>query len=201
MNTCKRLATYLRVNKTISNLKEEYEMKVLITVDMQNDFVNGSLGTKEAVGIVDNVVQLNKKALTERWQLMYTRDTHESNYLDTLEGKKLPVEHCIRGTDGWQLIPELEEFKYCNCYTINKPTFGSYGLLETLERLDKEQGIEEIHICGLCTDICVVSNALLIRATFPNKVIVVHKDCCAGVTPETHNAALEVMKMCQIDVE
>lgn len=169
-------------------------MKFLIVVDMQNDFVTGSLGTKEAQAIVPNV-----KARVESGefkQIIYTKDSHYSNYLtSTLEGEKLSIEHCIKHTVGWNIIPELQ----VKNIVVEKNTFGSLDLLEILEHLVFEE-IDEIEICGLCTDICVVSNALLIRAKFPNLKIVVNANCCAGSTPELHEAALKVMESCQIDI-
>lgn len=171
-------------------------MKTLVVVDMQNDFVTGSLGTKEAQAIVPNV-----KARVESGEfedIFYTKDTHYSNYLtSTLEGKKLPVEHCIKNTIGWDIIPELQT----EGFIAEKETFGS---LEMLDDFIYYSGFpdagDEIEICGLCTDICVVSNALLIRAKFPNLKIIVRANCCAGSTPELHEAALKVMESCQIDV-
>ena len=165
-------------------------MKTLIVIDMQRDFIDGSLGTKEAVAIVDSVKKKIKEYEENGDEIIFTRDTHQTNYLETYEGKKLPVEHCIEGTDGWQIFDGLitEEAKI-----IDKPTFGYTGW--------NKISFEEIEIVGLCTDICVVSNALILRAYFPETKISVQSSCCAGVTPKTHNAALEVMKMCQIDVK
>lgn len=169
-------------------------MKFLIVVDMQNDFVTGSLGTKEAQAIVPNV-----KARVESGefkQIIYTKDSHYSNYLtSTLEGEKLSIEHCIKHTVGWNIIPELQ----VKNIVVEKNTFGSLDLLEILEHLVFEE-IDEIEICGVCTDICVVSSALLIRAKFPNLKITVNANCCAGSTPELHEAALKVMESCQIDI-
>ncbi len=165
-------------------------MKTLIVIDMQRDFIDGSLGTKEAVAIVDSVKKKIKEYEENGDEIIFTRDTHQTNYLETYEGKKLPVEHCIEGTDGWQIFDGLitEGAKI-----IDKPTFGYTGW--------NKRSFEEIEIVGLCTDICVVSNALILRAYFPETKISVQSSCCAGVTPKTHNAALEVMKMCQIDVK
>ena len=163
-------------------------MKTLIVVDMQNDFIDGSLGTKEAQAIVPNV----KKKIQEYKNRgdddhLYERDTHQSDYLDTPEGKKLPVVHCIEGTKGWQIADGLEVE---GCTYIDKPTFGWTHW--------NERTFQEIEMVGLCTDICVVSNALILKATFPSVEITVDASCCAGVTPQTHLAALETMKMCQI---
>jgi nicotinamidase-related amidase len=170
---------------------------VLIVVDMQNDFIDGSLGTKEAQAIVDNV---KKKVdeYTEAGKLVYfTRDTHEKDYLETFEGKNLPVEHCISGTEGWQICDALKEAseKY-ELRVINKHTFG---FIEW-DALNEFWDAESIEVCGLCTDICVISNALILRASYPEKPIIVDSTCCAGVTPEKHEAALEVMRSCQINV-
>ena len=179
--------------------------KVLIVVDMQNDFVSGSLGTSEAQAIVRNVAWKIEKLKSEGYEVIFTRDTHLENYLETSEGKKLPVEHCIRYTWGWEIVNELNTE---NCIIIDKPTFGYNGwefmLSEVL--VDKNSGKaasedpEKIELIGLCTDICVVSNALILKALYPDADITVDASCCAGVTPESHNAALTTMKMCQINV-
>lgn len=171
--------------------------KILIVVDMQNDFVDGALGTQEAVEIVGSVVS---KIAGFDGRILATLDTHHSDYLNTAEGKKLPVPHCIGGTQGWLLngkvLYALSEKDY---KTIEKPTFGSTQLVEELRRIREQEEIE-VELIGLCTDICVVSNALLLKAHFPEMRISVDASCCAGVTPGTHQAALETMKMCQIDI-
>ena len=171
--------------------------KILIVVDMQNDFVDGALGTQEAVEIVGNVVS---KIAGFDGRILATLDTHHSDYLNTAEGKKLPVPHCIGGTQGWLLngkvLYALSEKDY---KTIEKPTFGSTQLVEELRRIREQEEIE-VELIGLCTDICVVSNALLLKAHFPEMRLSVDASCCAGVTPGTHQAALETMKMCQIDI-
>ena len=171
--------------------------KILVVVDMQNDFVDGALGTQEAVEIVGNVVS---KIAGFDGRILATLDTHHSDYLNTAEGKKLPVPHCIGGTQGWLLngkvLYALSEKDY---KTIEKPTFGSTQLVEELRRIREQEEIE-VELIGLCTDICVVSNALLLKAHFPEMRISVDASCCAGVTPGTHQAALETMKMCQIDI-
>lgn len=171
-------------------------MKVLVVVDMQNDFIDGALGTKEAVNIVDNVVS---KIENHDGLVIYTRDTHGSDYDKTQEGKNLPVEHCIEGSEGWRISSKLPVNK--DAKIINKPTFGSKELGMYLEDLNKKEKIEEIEIIGLCTDICVISNALLIKAFLPEVPISVDPSCCAGVTPESHETALSAMKMCQINIE
>ncbi len=168
---------------------------VLIVVDMQNDFVNGALGTKEAVAIVPHV----KKKIEEfQGTVLFTRDTHESWYLETQEGRNLPVSHCIKGTEGWQIIPELDALR--NTEVIDKETFGSSDLAEELVMMNEEEEIGKITLIGLCTDICVISNAMIIKAFLPEVPIVVDASCCAGVTPESHQNALKAMEMCQIQV-
>lgn len=172
-------------------------MKVLVVVDMQNDFVDGALGTKEAVGVVENVVS---KIKDFDGKIFATLDTHEDNYMETSEGKKLPVPHCIRATDGWLLNEKVKLALSDKDYkTIEKGTFGSTELVNEIQRLKGEDEIQ-IEFIGLCTDICVVSNALLLKAFFPEVKMTVDAGCCAGVTPESHKAALVTMKMCQIDV-
>ena len=171
--------------------------RILIVVDMQNDFVDGALGTKEAAAVVDRVVS-KIKACSGR--IAATMDTHQENYLETAEGKKLPVPHCIKMTQGWQLNEKVRQaLSEKNYITIEKGTFGSTDLAAWIGRILEEKEIE-VELAGLCTDICVVSNALLLKAHFPEMRILVDADCCAGVTPETHLAALETMKMCQIDI-
>ena len=169
-------------------------MKVLVVIDMQNDFIDGALGTKEAEKIVDGVqkeIALFKKNGDE---VVFTRDTHEKNYLSTAEGKNLPVEHCIKGTAGWEISEKLDT---ADSLIFDKPTFGSTGLAAYLSRKDE---IDEIEIVGLCTDICVISNALMIKAHLPETPVTVKGSLCAGVTPESHQRALESMKMCQIQI-
>lgn len=175
-------------------------MKVLVVVDMQNDFIDGVLGTKEAAAIVPNVVE---KIRNFDGRILYTRDTHEENYLETQEGKKLSAAHCIRGTKGWELHPKIEALRKEE--PIDKPTFGSTklaGMLENMnEEYESEGGLESITFVGLCTDICVISNAMIAKAFLPEVPIIVDASCCAGVTPESHKNALEAMKMCQIACE
>lgn len=175
-------------------------MKVLVVVDMQNDFIDGSLGTPEAQAIVPNVKKKIDETVKNGDIVVYTRDTHFEGYLKTKEGQKLPVEHCIRGTDGWQIHKDLlPPPDYNNTYTLNKYTFGSIELPISIGNI---YGIKEIELVGLCTDICVVSNALLLKAQFYNTCdISVDATCCAGVTPESHEAALKTMEMCQINVK
>lgn len=174
-------------------------MKCLVVVDMQKDFVSGALGSLEAEKIVPQVVKRVKKALDEGEKVLFTRDTHETDYLNTQEGQHLPVPHCIRGTEGWQIIEELRGFADGRT-VVDKPTFGSRELGELLTALDQREPLEEITFIGLCTDICVISNALLAKAFLPEVPIAVEADCCAGVTPESHATALRAMESCQIAV-
>lgn len=161
---------------------------------MQKDFIDGSLGTAEARAIVPDVRDKVVKCQTEGWDVAFTLDTHEENYLNTQEGKKLPVPHCIVDTDGWELCEELGDFK--GRY-FEKNTFGSMALAEWAAG----KGYEEVQLAGLCTDICVISNALLLKAALPEARIRVDAKCCAGVTPESHKNALEAMKMCQVEID
>lgn len=170
--------------------------KILVVVDMQEDFTEGSLGSKEAMKIIPNVVEKIKSYNLE--DVFATRDTHEHNYLSTLEGKHLPVSHCIYQTDGWQLVPEVKMLLK-GAEIVDKPTFGSTTLAEMLKMISETEPIE-IELCGLCTDICVVSNALLLKAFMPNVEISVDASCCAGTTPQKHQAALETMQSCQINI-
>ncbi len=171
--------------------------KLLIVVDMQNDFVTGVLGTKEACNIVPDVVKLVDEFDGD---IAFTKDTHHDNYLDTQEGKKLPVVHCIEGTDGWEIIPELKKYTTADNKRLigifNKPTFGSTELAKALS--DKDY--DEIIFCGVCTGICVISNAMLVKATLPETPVKIVESCCACVTPESHNTALEAMKTCQMEI-
>ena len=172
--------------------------KILVVVDMQNDFIDGSLGSKEAEAIVDRVVE---KIENFDGRVIFTKDTHYDDYLETLEGKNLPVKHCIVGTDGWEFNPKITKAmdgkgNYICCI---KGTFGSTELVNVLKK-DFAGNIESIEFVGLCTDICVVSNALLVKAYFPEVPLSVDSSCCAGVTPEKHECALETMRSCQIDV-
>ncbi len=170
--------------------------KILVVIDMQNDFIDGALGTAEAVGIVDKVV---KKIRNYPADCIYaTRDTHGEDYLETSEGRYLPVKHCIKGTMGWEIRKEVAQ-TMPQALVIDKPTFGSEELAQRL--LEESKGEEiEIELVGLCTDICVVTNALLLKTKLPETKIKVDAACCAGVTPESHEAALLTMKMCQVEV-
>lgn len=170
--------------------------KVLIVVDMQNDFVSGALGTAEAQAIVPSVLQ---KAGTFSGEILFTRDTHDTDYLKTQEGRNLPVQHCIKDSEGWQIIPELRE-RTEKSRVFDKPTFGSVELMEYLRAENAKVKIDEMILVGLCTDICVISNAMLLKAGLPEIKITVDASCCAGVTPERHANALDAMRACQIDV-
>ena len=168
----------------------------LIVIDMQADFVNGSLGTPEAQQIVGRVAD---KAARFDGTVIFTRDTHGADYLTTQEGRNLPVKHCIKGTGGWELVPEVEAVRaQREARIFDKPTFGSVDLARYLVERNAEEPIEHIELCGLCTDICVVSNALLIKAHLPEVPVSVDASCCAGVTPATHEAALATMASCQV---
>ena len=170
-------------------------MDILVVVDMQNDFIDGALGSPEAPGIVDGINELVKGF---SGKIIFTRDTHTDDYMDTQEGRKLPVAHCIKNTHGWQItdgiaIPADAEI-------IDKPTFGSVALAEMLTELDKTDKIGTVELVGLCTDICVISNAMLIKAALPEITVRVRGDLCRGVTTASHDTALAAMRACQIEV-
>lgn len=168
-------------------------MKYLIVVDMQRDFITGSLGSNLATAIVPNVVEKVKKF---DGKIIFTRDTHFEDYMDTQEGRKLPVPHCIKDTDGWQICDELQPYVEI---VSDKVTFGSVELPHMLSK--SGEPIEEIVLCGLCTDICVISNAMILKAAFPEVKVVVDAKCSAGVTVESHNTALDAMRAVQIEIE
>ena len=170
--------------------------KILVVVDMQNDFIDAALGTAEAVAIVDAVKE--KIASYPVEDVIATMDTHAENYLQTQEGQNLPVVHCVKGTDGWKIRPDIAEL-LDGAKIYEKPTFGSTALAADLKALSETEEIE-LELVGLCTDICVVSNALLLKANMPEVKISVDAACCAGVTPQKHQAALETMRSCQINV-
>ena len=175
--------------------------RILVVIDMQNDFIDGALGTEEAVGIVDKVVEKIHSYSRPGDCVYATRDTHGEDYLETSEGKFLPVKHCVKGTKGWEIRGEvaraLQERK---AVIVDKPTFGSEELAQKLWEESREEETE-IELVGLCTDICVVTNALLLKTKLPETKISVDSSCCAGVTPSSHSAALLTMKMCQIETE
>lgn len=170
-------------------------MKLLIVVDMQNDFIDGALGTKEAVAIVPAVKAKIEEYRSMNNQVVFTYDTHQSNYLETQEGKNLPVVHCVENTEGWQISDKLEVVQ---SKVFKKPSFGSLELAEYVATISD---LEEIELVGLCTDICVISNAFILKAKLPEVKISVDSKCCAGVSPESHLNALNAMKMCQINVK
>lgn len=171
----------------------------LIVVDMQNDFITGSLGTKEAIQIVESVRQKAEQFLG---QVLFTRDTHTKDYLYTQEGRKLPVVHCLKGTQGWEIEASLNEFcRIKECRVFDKPSFGCVELAEYLKEQEKQEPIERIELVGLCSDICVINNAMLLKAYFPETELVVYKDLTAGVTTESHENALKAMEICQITVK
>ena len=192
-------------------------MKVLIVVDMQKDFVDGALGTPEAQAIVPLVAETIEQMADPNTVVIFTKDTHDENYLNTLEGKNLPVRHCIVNTNGYGIIDPvfmaytnvMEKYmigyEACpvadqNPIIVKKPTFGSIELQNILYDMNDRLGIEEITLMGLCTGICVLSNAILAKATLPEVPVNVIADCCACVTPESHKTALEAMKLCQINI-
>lgn len=181
-------------------------MEYLVVVDMQNDFVSGALGTAEAREIVPYVVGRVVDGINRGEELLFTRDTHAPDYLDTQEGRRLPVPHCIRDTGGWEIVEQLQEYTVGR-QVLDKPTFGSRYLGELLKARDEDlrraggPGVEKVTLVGLCTDICVISNALLIKAFLPETEVAVDAKCCAGVTPGSHQNALAAMRMCQITVE
>lgn len=169
---------------------------ILLVIDMQNDFIDGALGTAEAVSIVENVV---RKVRDFAGTVIFTRDTHEEGYMDTQEGRNLPVPHCIRGTHGWEICGALQP--YVREDVIDKVTFGSSELGGILKKMNETEPVGSITLVGLCTDICVISNAMIAKAFLPEVPVTVDAACCAGVTPESHRNALAAMKMCQITVE
>lgn len=200
-------------------------MKAVIFIDVQNDFIDGALRNKRAIEVTPKIVDFAKECVdaycndaTSYIKIYATRDTHEktkfnyffegdrreaeivSGYLSTLEGDKLPVEHCIEGTDGWMIDNRLMEVLDGKCTFVNKPTFGSFDLAEIIAEDSENEDLNEIVLCGFVTDICLLSNALLLRAKFPNTKITVMKDLCAGTTDENHEAALKVIQSCQIEV-
>lgn len=183
-------------------MEENMTKKWVVLVDVQKDFIDGALRNEEAIKKVPNIIEKIKN-LDKTVEIIATQDTHENDYLSTYEGKNLPVTHCIADTEGWNLNKEVEQtlkesgLKYMK---VRKPTFGCYALGYIIESGSEYGEPESIEVCGFCTDICVVSNVLMLRAHFPNVPIVVDAACCAGITPEKHKAALEVMKSCQITI-
>ena len=172
---------------------------ILIVVDMQKDFVTGALASAEAQAILPEVKAKISEYDRAGKEIIFTRDTHGERYLETQEGKHLPVPHCIKGTKGWEICPQLEALREAEA--IDKVTFGSEKLGELLQEENRKEQIEDITLVGLCTDICVISNALLLKAFLPETPIIVDASCCAGVTPKSHETALDAMRMCQINIE
>ena len=169
-------------------------MKVLIAVDLQNDFIDGALGTPEASAMLPAALRRIREF---DGPVLFTRDTHGPDYPQTREGRVLPVPHCIAGTDGWQIAPSLQPYA---AEIIDKPTFGSTALGERLQAMNAQHPIESITLIGLCTDICVISNAMVLRAAFPETEIEILSDCCAGVTPQSHQTALDALRGCQFTI-
>lgn len=168
---------------------------ILIVVDMQNDFIDGALGTKEAVTIVPRV---KEKIAAFSGPVIFTRDTHPENYMETQEGKNLPVPHCIKGTEGWQIRPELDSLRKTE--PVDKPGFGSVELGRMLLEMNEKEPIASVTLIGLCTDVCVISNALIIKAFLPEVPVKVDAACCAGISPRSHDNALSAMAMCQVEI-
>ena len=175
------------------------EWKILIAVDLQNDFIDGALGTKEAVAIVPEAAKRIRECREAGYEVYATLDTHGEDYMETREGKRLPVPHCIRNTRGWEINPEIRK-ALGNSFLVEKPTFGSVRLMEMIRDSVEPGQKVTIELIGLCTDICVVSNAMLLKAALPEAQVQVSAACCAGVTPEKHRASLETMASCQIDI-
>lgn len=172
--------------------------KKLIVVDMQKDFTFGSLRNEMAIDVIDNVV---KKVENYDGEIIFTYDSHQENYLETAEGIKLPIPHCIENSEGWELVDRLDELRReKHCRSFNKPTFGCLALAEALKNENDIEKIDEIELVGVCTDICVISNAMILKAFLPEVTIKVDGTCCAGITVESHKNALEAMKSCQIEV-
>lgn len=178
---------------------------LLIVVDMQNDFIDGSLGTEEAQEIVPRVFNKIEKYWNVNKPIIFTMDTHSANYLNTFEGQHLPVKHCVKGSHGWRISDDFDQFFkawFNKPIQIQKSTFAYMNWTQLFSDIKDVKGIpiNSIEVCGLCTDICVISNVLVLRGLYQNMPIVVDSQCCAGVTPEKHKEALEVMKSCQIEV-
>ena len=174
-------------------------MKYLIVIDMQNDFIDGSLGSEDAKAIVDTVAG---KVKSFEGTVLYTMDTHSENYMETQEGQKLPVKHCIKGTKGWDLNPKIRKVIESKGGTkFEKGSFGSPDLAAYLMKANEQEKIDEIELCGLCTDICVISNAMMLKSCLPETEIVVDSNGCRGVSHESHKTALEAMKTCQITIK
>lgn len=188
--------------KVINFVPKENTMdmtKVLIVIDMQNDFVTGTLANEEAQKIVAAIETKIQSCQNDAHPVFFTRDTHGDDYMQTQEGALLPVIHCLKGSEGWQIIDQLKPYVEKDA-VLDKPSFGCLELPRWLERKLGEKP-KEVELCGVCTDICVISNAIILKAAFPETKVTVSGDCCAGVTPQSHRNALEAMKACQIIVE
>ena len=170
-------------------------MDILIVVDMQNDFIDGALGSPEAPEIVEGI---NRLVRDFRGKVIFTRDTHSENYMETQEGRKLPVPHCIKDTHGWQITDKISVPE--GALIIDKPTFGSVELATMLTKLNEKEPISSVELVGLCTDICVISNAMLVKAALPEIAVRVRGELCRGVTPKSHDTALMAMRACQIEI-
>lgn len=175
-------------------------MKIVVVVDVQRDFVYGALGSTEAQTAMKDIIDRLMRVDVDD-KVIFTRDTHEENYLETQEGKNLPVPHCIYGTLGWQIADRIDDIPLSDqVQYVNKPIFGSYELIADIEDIRSAFDVDEVELFGFCTDICVISNALMIKSAFPELKVKVNAACCAGVTPAKHEAALEVMRSCQIEI-
>ena len=173
---------------------------ILIVVDMQKDFVTGALASAEAQAILPEVMAKISECDRAGEEIIFKRDTHGEDYMQTNEGKHLPVPHCIKGTDGWQICSELTDGVTSEYKTVDKPTFGFLGWKDVLASETADGSDLDIEMIGVCTDICVVSNALILKALYPEATVRVDAGCCAGVTPEAHAAALATMRSCQVDI-
>lgn len=178
-------------------------MKILVAIDLQKDFTNGVLGNAECDAAADKAAKRIAafRAANPDVPVVFTLDTHNEDYMDTQEGRNLPVVHCIRGTEGWKLDPRIEAVRKDNDIIVEKPAFGSAELPAVLKKMADSKDIEEIEFIGVCTDICVISNAMIVKAAFPEVPIVITADCCAGVTPASHENALSAMAVCQMKIE
>ena len=172
--------------------------KILIVVDMQNDFTHGALRNEDAIAIIPNVTEKVRKAIEEGTKVIFTRDTHSDAYMTTEEGRNLPVPHCIKDTEGWAIVDELTPFVRDSAAVIDKVTFGSEALGALLK--NDYQDADEVELVGICTDICVISNALLVKAFLPNAHVKVDSACCAGVTRDSNQTALDAMKACHVEI-
>lgn len=174
-------------------------MRLLVVVDMQNDFTYDALRNEDAIAIIPAV---EKKIASYDGEIVFTRDTHGEDYMDTQEGRKLPIVHCIKGTRGWEIVEPLEKLRLSKmCKTIDKPTFGSVELADYVAKQYELGKVDEVELIGVCTDICVISNAMLIKNFLPNLTVKIDASCCAGVSKESHDTALRAMASCQIEVE